>query len=63
MRGIEYLVRQNVIQVSEKPSGELLGDIPKWIKTNSCMWSDDSLTDDEFVSGIAYLIKNGMIKI
>ncbi|WP_177316535.1 hypothetical protein [Candidatus Nitrosotenuis chungbukensis] len=63
LRGIEYLVRQNVIQVSEKPSGELLGDIPKWIKTNSCMWSDDSLTDDEFVSGIAYLIKNGMIKI
>ncbi|HEY8109781.1 MAG TPA: peptidase [Candidatus Nitrosotenuis sp.] len=63
LRGIEYLVRQNVIKISEKPDGELSGGIPKWIKANSCMWSGDSISDDEFLNGIAYLIKNGMITI
>lgn len=63
LNGIEYLVHQNVIKISEKPDGESSKEIPEWIKTNSCSWPNDSISDDEFLSGIAYLIKNGMIKI
>ncbi|TBR11886.1 MAG: hypothetical protein EPO62_01105 [Candidatus Nitrosotenuis sp.] len=61
--GIEYLVRQNVIQTSAQPSSDQTKQIPGWIKENSCSWAKDAASDDEFLSGIAYLIENGMVKI
>ncbi|TBR26531.1 MAG: peptidase [Candidatus Nitrosotenuis sp.] len=63
LSGMEYLVRQNVIHVSEQRDKEQTKQIPEWIKTNSCSWANDSIPDDEFLNVIAYLIKNGIIKI
>ena len=37
--------------------------IPKWIKNNAAWWSDQQISDSDFVSGIEYLIKNGIINI
>jgi hypothetical protein len=63
LSGIEYLIHQNVIRVSEKTDKESSKVLPKWIKTNSCLWSGDSISDDEFLKGIAYLIKSRIITI
>jgi hypothetical protein len=38
-------------------------NIPSWIKNNASWWSKDLIEDTEFVSGIQYLIKEGIMTI
>jgi len=35
--------------------------IPDWIKSNADLWTNDKITDKEFVARIKYLIENGII--
>ncbi len=37
--------------------------IPAWIKNNAKWWSEGTIGDSDFVSGIQYLIKQGIMKI
>ncbi|HMK32345.1 MAG TPA: hypothetical protein VK431_01835, partial [Nitrosopumilaceae archaeon] len=37
--------------------------IPSWIKNNAKWWSQGQIGDSEFVQGIQYLVKQGIIKI
>ncbi len=37
--------------------------IPDWIKNNASWWSTDLIEDTDFVSGIQYLIKEGIMTI
>jgi hypothetical protein len=37
--------------------------IPDWIKNNAGWWADGSIGDNDFVQGIQYLIKEGIMKI
>ena len=37
--------------------------IPDWIKNNAGWWSDGLISDDEFVSGIQFLIENGIMEV
>ena len=37
--------------------------IPVWIKNNAAWWADQQIGDSDFVSGIEYLIKNGIINV
>ncbi len=37
--------------------------IPYWIKNTASWWSKNKVSDDEFISGIEYLINNKIIKI
>ena len=37
--------------------------IPSWIKNNAGWWSDGSIPDNAFVSGLQWLISNGIMKI
>ena len=37
--------------------------IPYWIKNNAGWWSKNKISDDEFISGIEYLIKNKIINV
>ena len=37
--------------------------IPLWIKNNAKWWSEGKIRDSDFVQGIQYLIKNGIMKI
>jgi len=37
--------------------------VPSWIKDNAGWWADGSITDQDFVSGIQYLIEIGVIII
>ena len=38
-------------------------NIPNWIKNNAGWWADDLIGDSDFVSGIQYLIQEGIMKI
>ena len=48
-----------------KPTGQPPKQIaiPAWIKNNAGWWSNDQITDQDFVQGIQYLIKEGIMKI
>ena len=37
--------------------------IPGWIKNNADWWSKGLITEDDFVKGIEFLVKNGIIKV
>ena len=37
--------------------------IPDWIRNNAKWWSDGSIGDSDFVSGIQYLMEQGVIQI
>ncbi len=37
--------------------------IPSWIKTNAEWWSNDQITDEEYITALEYLIEEGIIKI
>ena len=38
-------------------------EIPEWIKNNAGWWADGLIGDSDFVSGIQYLISNGIMNI
>ena len=37
--------------------------IPQWIKNSAGWWSNGKISDKDFLTGIEYLIKNGIIKV
>jgi len=37
--------------------------IPVWVKTNAKWWSDDEIDSENFISGIEYLVNEGIIKV
>jgi len=37
--------------------------IPVWIKSNAKWWSDDEIDNENFISGIEYLVNEGIIKV
>jgi len=38
-------------------------NIPAWIKNNAAWWSQGQIDDASFVSGIKYMIENGIMEI
>jgi len=37
--------------------------IPSWIKNNAKWWADGQISEDDFVSGIEWLVEQGIIKV
>ena len=37
--------------------------IPTWIKTNAGWWADGTIDDTTFITGIEFLVKEGIIKV
>ena len=62
VQGIEYLVKQNILQISATSSEESSSnEIPSWIKNNAGWWADDQIDDETFVQGIQFLIRQGIV--
>jgi peptidoglycan/xylan/chitin deacetylase (PgdA/CDA1 family) len=62
IQGIEYLVQQEIIKISEKSQTETVEqNVPVWIKNNAGWWADGSINDETFIQGIEYLVKTGII--
>jgi len=38
-------------------------NIPSWIKDNACWWSQGLIGDEDFASGLQFLISQGIIQI
>lgn len=37
--------------------------IPSWVKSNAKLWSTNQIADSDFVSGLQYLIQQGILKV
>ena len=62
--GIEYLIKNKIINLSSQNISENSSDvIPSWIKNNAGWWSAGKISDEDFLSGIKYLIENSIIKV
>jgi len=38
-------------------------EIPSWIKNNAGWWSENLITEKEFIDGLQWLINNGIIQV
>ena len=71
--GIEYLINNNIINLSGIPCFDAVGRddatanvvkaVPDWVKNNAKWWSEDLIMDADFTNGLEYLILNKIIKI
>ena len=60
LKGIEYLITHDVIQISQTKN--IAGkEMPAWVKNNACWWADGSISDAEFIAVITFLVKIGLI--
>jgi len=61
---IEFLLENNIIMISNIPSGDVSGDeIPNWIRNNALWWSQDLISEYEFVNSLKFLIQEGIVII
>lgn len=61
---LEYLDNQKEIYDYSSftvSNGEVV--IPSWIKNNAKWWSEGSVSEQDFIKGIQYLIQNNIVKI
>ena len=60
VNAIEYLVKENIIQVNVSQTSETSQGVPAWVKNTAGWWAEDVISETEFVNAIAYLIKVGI---
>ena len=61
VNAIEYLIKQNIIQVDVSQTSETSQGVPDWVKNTAGWWATDQIDDNAFLQGIQYLIKEGII--
>ena len=64
--GIEYLIQNKIITIQDNQviaSSYSSNEIPDWIKNTAGWWSENQITEKEFIDGIQWLISNGIIKV
>ena len=66
---IQYLIQNKimVIPVGDLDYSDLLvtdyEPIPEWIQNNAGWWADGLISDGDFISGIKYLVEQGIIEV
>ena len=63
--GIEYLINQNIISVSntETTNSATSDDIPDWVRDVAGFWASDSISNAEFIPAMQWMITNGIMVI
>ncbi len=64
--GIEYLIQNEIITIQDNQvsaSSYSSNEIPEWIKNNAGWWSEDLITEKEFIDGLQWLVNNGIIQV
>jgi len=63
INAIEYLVKEDIIQVSVSQISETSQSVPSWVKNTAGWWATDVISETEFLNAIVYLIKVGIIQV
>ena len=59
----EFLIKNEILNISCTTLDSTTNEIPEWIKIDAGRWAEGAISEDNFVSGIKYLVSNGIIKI
>ena len=63
-RAIGYLIQHEIIKIPyTEPEGDVITNIPDWVKTNAEWWVTGKISDTEFTVALQYLIKKGIILV
>ena len=63
VKGIEFLVNEEIIQIEKSLIQSKTSEIPSWIKNSAGWWADGTIGDTDFLNGIQYLVSNGIISV
>ncbi len=78
VNGIQYLIKENIMVIPDLPEEvtqmelkdekramgmEREQNVPDWVINIAGWWADGLISDDDFVSGIKYLVEQGIIKV
>ena len=61
-----FKIRYNfviVYSLTTKSTESVEEFIPEWVKNNAAWWSDGLISEDDFLNGIKYLVKKGVIQV
>ena len=76
--GIQFMIKENIMVIPDLPEEvtqmelkdekramgmEREQNVPDWVRNNAGWWADGLISDDDFVSGIKYLVEQGIIKV
>jgi len=76
--GIQYMIKENIMVIPDLPEEvtqmelkdekramgmEREQNVPDWVRNNAGWWADGLISDDDFVSGIKYLVEQGIIRV
>ena len=75
--GIQFMIKENIMvipylpedtQMELKDEKRAMGlereqQVPDWVRNNAGWWADGLISDDDFVSGIKYLVEQGIIRV
>ena len=61
------MIQKGIINIPDSEKIQVTGSgdpvIPDWVKNNSRWWSEDRITEQDFVLGLEWLIKEGIIRV
>ena len=60
VQGIQFLIKEKIIDVDSSVSSQKDDQIPSWIKNNAGWWADGQISESDFLSGIKHLVKTGI---
>ena len=78
INGIQYMITENIMVILDLPEDtqkmelkdekramgmEREQNVPDWVRNNAGWWADGLISDDDFVSGIKYLVEQGIIRV
>ena len=63
VNAVEFLVKENIIQVNVSQTSEASDGVPEWVKNTAGWWATDQISETEFVNAIKFLIESGLINI
>ena len=63
VQGIQFLIKEKIIEIDQSKSSEKSDKIPPWVKNNAGWWAEGQITESDFLSGITHLVKTGIISV
>ena len=63
VNAVEFLVKENIIQVDVSQTSETSQGVPDWVKNTAGWWATDAISETEFVNAIEYIENEGIIRV
>jgi len=57
------MLENNIIMISNISTETSDNEIPSWVRNNALWWSQDLVSEYEFVNSLKFLIQDGIISV